>query len=82
MSAPAKQGGSRWGSFLQQAVAGIEQNLDNILSGDDVPQTHVKPAAPAVASKEAGMSASFIILNLSPLAQEASLTRSPSSDTT
>lgn len=52
MSAPAKQGGSRWGSFLQQAVAGIEQNLDNILSGDDVPQTHVKPATPAAAAKE------------------------------
>ncbi|OBT95282.1 hypothetical protein VE01_06667 [Pseudogymnoascus verrucosus] len=42
MTTPAKQS-SRWGSFLSQAVAGIESNLDNILSGDDVPQT--KPAA-------------------------------------
>lgn len=55
MSAPAKQGASRWGSFLQQAVAGIEQNLDNILSGDDVPQTHNKLAASVAAPKEAGM---------------------------
>ncbi|KAL5349370.1 hypothetical protein ACLOAV_005661 [Pseudogymnoascus australis] len=43
MATPGKQS-SRWGSFLSQAVAGIESNLDNILSGDDVPQS--KPAAP------------------------------------
>ena len=55
MSAPAKQGASRWGSFLQQAVAGIEQNLDNILSGEDVPQTHNNKSTPPVAApKEAG----------------------------
>lgn len=45
MAATGKQS-SRWGSFLQQAVAGIESNLDNILSGDDVPQP--KPAEPPV----------------------------------
>ncbi|OBT62225.1 hypothetical protein VE03_08040 [Pseudogymnoascus sp. 23342-1-I1] len=51
MATPGKQS-SRWGSFLSQAVAGIESNLDNILSGDDVPQTKpaavVPPAAPKV----------------------------------
>jgi hypothetical protein len=31
MSGPAKQS-SRWGSFLQQAVAGVESRLDNILT--------------------------------------------------
>ncbi|KAG9239459.1 hypothetical protein BJ875DRAFT_364633, partial [Amylocarpus encephaloides] len=31
MSAPSKQS-SRWGSFLQQAVAGVESRLDNILA--------------------------------------------------
>lgn len=37
MAAPAKQN-SRWGSFLQQAVAGVESRLDTILAegGDDV----------------------------------------------
>lgn len=29
---------SRWGSFFQQAVAGIESNLDTILAGEDMPQ--------------------------------------------
>lgn len=31
MAAPTKQS-SRWGSFLQQAVAGVESRLDNILA--------------------------------------------------
>jgi TATA element modulatory factor len=31
MAAPTKQS-SRWGSFLQQAVAGVESRLDNILT--------------------------------------------------
>lgn len=30
MAAPGK--GSRWGSFLSQAVAGVESRLDNILT--------------------------------------------------
>ncbi len=34
MAAPAKQT-SRWGSFLQQAVAGVESSLDNILAGGE-----------------------------------------------
>ncbi|MCJ1314345.1 hypothetical protein MMC25_008026 [Agyrium rufum] len=29
------KGSSRWGSFLQQAVAGVESRLDNILADDD-----------------------------------------------
>lgn len=33
MAAPTKQApSSRWGSFLQQAVAGVESRLDNILA--------------------------------------------------
>lgn len=31
MTAPQKQG-SKWGSFLQQAVAGVESRLDNLLA--------------------------------------------------
>lgn len=54
MSGSNKQGTSRgWGSFLQQAVAGIESNLDNILSGDDVPQTNRPKPAPAPAVTKA-----------------------------
>ena len=34
MAAPAKQT-SRWGSLLQQAVAGVESRLDNILADGD-----------------------------------------------
>jgi len=36
MAAPTKQAASsRWGSFLQQAVAGVESRLDNILAEGD-----------------------------------------------
>ncbi|KAI1265264.1 hypothetical protein F5Y18DRAFT_65187 [Xylariaceae sp. FL1019] len=35
MSAPQKPSSSRWGSFLSQAVAGVEARLDNILAEDD-----------------------------------------------
>lgn len=31
MTAPQKQG-SKWGSFLSQAVAGVESRLDNLLA--------------------------------------------------
>ncbi|KAI1327570.1 hypothetical protein F5Y16DRAFT_194466 [Xylariaceae sp. FL0255] len=44
MSAPQKS--SRWGSFLSQAVAGVEARLDNILADDDTPKEQEKPAAP------------------------------------
>ena len=47
-------GKSRWGSFLQQAVAGVEARLDNILAegeepGKQPPQTGGE--APAAAQK-------------------------------
>jgi hypothetical protein len=49
MAAPVKQS-SRWGSFLQQAVAGVESRLDNILtegSEDGGKPVIVAPAASA-----------------------------------
>ncbi|KAK1241591.1 hypothetical protein MKX08_001565 [Trichoderma sp. CBMAI-0020] len=46
MSAPAKQA-SRWGSFLQQAVAGVESRLDNILAESDDDRSATPPAAAA-----------------------------------
>ncbi|KAK1975509.1 M protein repeat protein [Colletotrichum cereale] len=49
MAAPAKS--TRWGSFLQQAVAGVEARLDNILAegenGPNPPQSAQPAAAPA-----------------------------------
>ncbi|KAK5654776.1 hypothetical protein OQA88_6812 [Cercophora sp. LCS_1] len=54
MAAPKRSG---WGSFLSQAVAGVEARLDNILAegetGDSAQQKESKPAsasAPALAS--------------------------------
>ncbi|KAL7892556.1 TATA element modulatory factor 1 TATA binding domain-containing protein [Trichoderma sp. SZMC 28014] len=49
MSAPGKQA-SRWGSFLQQAVAGVESRLDNILAESDDDRSATPPAAAAAAS--------------------------------
>lgn len=49
MSAPGKQASSRWGSFLQQAVAGVESRLDTILAEDDRSATP-PPAAAAAAT--------------------------------
>ena len=40
MTAPAKQS-SRWGSFFQQALDGVESRLDNILVGDGPPDASV-----------------------------------------
>ncbi|KAK1954672.1 M protein repeat protein [Colletotrichum sublineola] len=49
MAAPAKS--TRWGSFLQQAVAGVEARLDNILAegenGPNPPQSTEPAIAPA-----------------------------------
>ncbi|ATY61804.1 M repeat [Cordyceps militaris] len=46
MAAPSKSS-SRWGSFLSQAVAGVESRLDNILSEEDggsaAPATQQQP---------------------------------------
>lgn len=49
MSAPGKQA-SRWGSFLQQAVAGVESRLDNILAESDDDRSATPPAAAAAAA--------------------------------
>lgn len=49
MSAPSKQ--SRWGSFLSQAVAGVEARLDNILAEEDTaPKSSPTPSRPASAA--------------------------------
>ncbi|KAI8629301.1 hypothetical protein F5Y19DRAFT_96468 [Xylariaceae sp. FL1651] len=45
MSVPPKS--SRWGSFLSQAVAGVEARLDNILAEDDGPKEPREPKEPA-----------------------------------
>ncbi|KAI0124631.1 TATA element modulatory factor 1 TATA binding-domain-containing protein [Xylariales sp. AK1849] len=52
MSAPTKQ--SRWGSFLSQAVAGVEARLDNILAEDEegAKQTPSRPPSAASASSK------------------------------
>ncbi|KAI0109629.1 hypothetical protein GGR51DRAFT_512216 [Nemania sp. FL0031] len=41
----ASQKSSRWGSFLSQAVAGVEARLDNILAEDDGTKASTTPAA-------------------------------------
>ncbi|GKT39933.1 protein sgm1 [Colletotrichum spaethianum] len=47
MAAPAKS--TRWGSFLQQAVAGVEARLDNILAEGENGPNLSQPAQPATA---------------------------------
>ena len=51
MAAPSKQA-SRWGSFLQQAVAGVESRLDTILAEgeDEATKPSSRPLTPASAS--------------------------------
>jgi hypothetical protein len=50
MTAPTKQT-SRWGSFLQQAVAGVESRLDNILTDAE---DGGKPSKPATLTPDSG----------------------------
>lgn len=50
MTAPTKQT-SRWGSFLQQAVAGVESRLDNILTDAD---DGGKPSRPPTLAPDTG----------------------------
>ncbi|KAF9869826.1 m protein repeat protein [Colletotrichum karsti] len=62
MAAPAKS--SRWGSFLQQAVAGVEARLDNILAegengpGQQQTQAPDRPDTPAKEQSQVGPSRS------------------------
>lgn len=69
MAAPSKPG-SRWGSYLQQAVGGLESRLDNLLAeGQDGEATKIKSgAATPVASPgpklEAGMQDSMLLCSL------------------
>lgn len=58
MAAPNKQS-SRWGSFLQQAVAGVESRLDNILAEENEAASPARkptptPSTPAAPTKPEG----------------------------
>jgi hypothetical protein len=60
MTAPAKQS-SRWGSFLQQALDGVESRLDNILVGDGPTEPGNAGANTANAKPETGNPTLFAI---------------------
>ena len=49
---------SRWGSFLQQAVAGVESRLDTILADDDNTNARPKDTSNQRAEKTESSSAS------------------------
>lgn len=57
MAAPGGKGSSRWGSFLQQAVAGVESRLDTILAESDEAQP-AAGAATTTTNSAAGAKAS------------------------
>jgi hypothetical protein len=64
MAAPTKKS-TGWGSFLQQAVAGVESRLDNILAdGEEAVKPAAKPGAtpPVSAKPESGLS--FLVRRL------------------
>ena len=69
MAAPSKQSSSRWGSFLQQAVAGVESRLDTILAeGDEASTPGRKPTAIAAirtTTKPEGGLSLFLLMRLS-----------------
>lgn len=69
MAAPAKQT-SRWGNFLQQAVAGVESRLDNILAEG------VEDQAAAVSQKKSGTPT----LPASPSKSDSSVSRTASTN--
>jgi hypothetical protein len=64
MATPSKQT-SRWGSFLQQAVAGVESRLDNILAegGDEAAKPSklatATPTSSAAAKTDGGTEAFY-----------------------
>lgn len=70
MAAPAKQT-SRWGSLLQQAVAGVESRLDNILAegageggvGDEGLQARKPPVATPVPVAAKSENSMILLLN-------------------
>jgi hypothetical protein len=41
---------SKWGSYFQQTLAGVESRLDTILVGDEVPRPNQTTTKPTVAS--------------------------------
>lgn len=50
MTAPSKQG-SKWGSYFQQAVAGVESRLDNLLA-DGIEEQAAAPKRSATPAPE------------------------------
>ena len=73
MAAPGKH--SKWGSFLSQAVAGVESRLDNILADADDDQQQPRQAttvnaAPAASNKTAPQPSPQKKQQLAPLAKE------------
>lgn len=50
MTAPGSS--SKWGSFFQQAVAGVEARLDNMLAEGEYAPDAVRPASQTPASDE------------------------------
>lgn len=67
MAAPGKPGASRWGSFLSQAVAGVESRLDNMLAEGEEQQQQQQPQtqAPMSAAVKPSSSESFLPASLS-----------------
>lgn len=61
MTSPAKQTGSRWGSFLSQAVGGLESRLDIILAEGQEGQGN-KPVSVAAAKPEPGMDMRLLLI--------------------
>ncbi|KAK7416094.1 hypothetical protein QQX98_005422 [Neonectria punicea] len=58
MAAPGKQASSRWGSFLSQAVAGVESRLDNMLTeGEEAERQRQQGLAKSGAANKAAQPA-------------------------
>ncbi|KAI9839919.1 MAG: hypothetical protein M1819_000111 [Sarea resinae] len=70
---------SRWGSLLQQAVAGVESRLDNILAEDDKAGEDFKAQDLGTQESESGRNASTASTPAAESKPRKSLSRSPSS---